>query len=79
MPVVIREQGFRVAIYVDDHEPAHVHVLGDGEVKIMLGLGGAEPQIMFSRHMSFRDVNRAFAIVSRNNARLLLEWKNLHG
>lgn len=32
MVTVHREGGFRIAIYTDDHEPAHVHVLGDGEM-----------------------------------------------
>jgi Domain of unknown function (DUF4160) len=38
MPTIIREDGFRVVIYPNDHIPAHVHVLkGGGEVRIDLG------------------------------------------
>jgi hypothetical protein len=33
---VLRAEGFRVVIYVNDHAPAHVHVLGTGEAKINL-------------------------------------------
>jgi hypothetical protein len=39
---VIRSGGFRIVIFVDDHEPAHVHVYGDGEAKInLVGPDGA--------------------------------------
>ncbi len=34
MHTVSRQDGFRVVIYTDDHEPPHVHVLkGETEVK----------------------------------------------
>ena len=78
MPTFIREQGLKVSIYVDDHEPAHVHVRGDGEVKIVLGQDGEAPRVAYIRYMTFRDVARALAIVSRDNASLLAEWKKIH-
>jgi hypothetical protein len=31
---VLRAEGLRVVIFVNDHQPAHVHVFGDGEAKI---------------------------------------------
>ena len=34
MVTVLRAGGLRVVIFVDDHEPAHVHVFGDGQAKI---------------------------------------------
>ena len=41
MVTVFRAHGLRVVIFANDHEPAHVHVLGDGEAKInLLGIGG---------------------------------------
>ncbi|WP_244475818.1 DUF4160 domain-containing protein [Methylobacterium sp. Leaf93] len=36
MVTVLRSGGLRVIIFVDDHEPAHVHVFGDGHAKINL-------------------------------------------
>jgi hypothetical protein len=33
----------RFAIYTDDHEPAHVHVIGDGNAKINLDGPGGKP------------------------------------
>jgi hypothetical protein len=36
MVTVLREGGLRVRIYTDDHEPAHVHVVGDGIARVSL-------------------------------------------
>lgn len=36
MVTVLRAEGFRIVIFTNDHEPAHVHVFGDGEAKIDL-------------------------------------------
>jgi len=36
MMTVLRAHGPWVVIYLDDHEPVHVHVFGDGQVKIDL-------------------------------------------
>ncbi len=35
MVTVLRAHGLRVVIYANDHRPAHVHVFGDGEAKIV--------------------------------------------
>ena len=41
MVTVLRVAGLRFIIFVDDHEPAHVHVFGDGQAKIdLLGADG---------------------------------------
>ncbi len=34
MVTIYRANGLSVVIFTDDHEPAHVHVFGDGQVKI---------------------------------------------
>ena len=43
MVTVHREAGFRFAIYRDDHAPAHVHAIKDGEVIVTLLGPGGEP------------------------------------
>ena len=36
MVTVLRAEGLRVVVFLNDHTPAHVHAFGDGEVKINL-------------------------------------------
>jgi Domain of unknown function (DUF4160) len=39
MPTIIKQDGFRVVMYPNDHIPSHVHVYkGGGEVRINLGV-----------------------------------------
>lgn len=45
MVTVHRESGFRVAIDRNDHEPAHVHVIKDGEVIVNLGGADGQPEV----------------------------------
>ena len=44
MPTVLRERGFDIMIYLNDHPPPHVHVFrAEGEVVINLGEGETPP------------------------------------
>lgn len=79
MTVIHREHGLRFIIYVDDHEPAHVHVRGDGDVKIDLGRLSGEPALIFSKGMSTADIRRAMRVVTEQRATFLEEWRQIHG
>ncbi|PWG01323.1 DUF4160 domain-containing protein [Sphingosinicella humi] len=48
MVTVHREAGLRFIIFVDDHEPAHVHVIGDGTAKINLTGPSGEPELVYN-------------------------------
>ena len=52
MPTIHREHGLRFAIHTDDHEPAHVHVIGDGEMKIIIAGDDGLPQAFWSVGMN---------------------------
>jgi hypothetical protein len=79
MVTVHREQGFNIVIFVDDHEPAHVHVFGDGHVKInLLGVNGM-PEIVTIDGMKRGDVRRAMRIVIDQVDDLLARWRDIHG
>ena len=79
MVTVLRSGGLRIVIYVDDHEPAHVHVLGDGEAKIDLGAGSDEPSLVWSIGFSNADVRRAYRLVRSHREMLIARWRELHG
>lgn len=65
----------RFVIYLDDHEPAHVHVYGDGEARIDI-LNG---RVLSIRAMSKRDVARAMTVVSLQRAYFMQKWTDIHG
>ena len=79
MVVVHRVRGLRVVIFVDDHVPAHVHVFGDGEIKINLAGPDGDPELIWAVGMSRADIRHAVAIVKEEQARLLQRWSEIHG
>jgi hypothetical protein len=79
MITVLRASGLSVVIYKHDHEPPHVHVLGDGEVKIILDGRNGQPEVLTVDHMKLGDVQKALRAVTDNRDLLLREWRRIHG
>ena len=79
MVTVYRAHGLRFIIFVDDHLPAHVHVFGDGHIKVnLVGPDGA-PDIVTIEGMKRGDVRHAMQIVAKQQAYLLSRWSEIHG
>lgn len=79
MVTVHRAHGLSVVIYVDDHEPAHVHVFGDGMAKINLFGDEGEPELVLAYGMSRGDIRRAMRVVKERQTYLLERWSDIHG
>lgn len=74
MPTVVRERGFRVMIFYNDHPPAHVHVLKDGKkTRVYL-----DPVALWDSNMKPNDAALAVEIVQQNRDTLLSKWSELH-
>lgn len=79
MVTVLRAEGLRLMIFVNDHLPAHVHVFGDGEAKIdLLGADGT-PALIWVDGMSRGEVRRAMRLVVEQQKFLLARWEEIHG
>jgi hypothetical protein len=77
---VLRIDGFRVAIWPNDHEPAHVHVYNaDGVARITIGGDGTRPEILSATGMKDKDSRRARRIVEDNQDVLDRDWRRIHG
>lgn len=79
MVTVHRESGFRVAIYRDDHAPAHVHVIKDGEVIVNLIGADGQPEVRQAHGVTKADIRKALRIVTGQQARLQAKWQEMHG
>ena len=76
MPTVLRQDGFQVMIYTQDHPPAHAHVWrAGGEAVINI----ASLEATNIEDMRRRDAARAVAIVKANQGYLLERWHEIHG
>ena len=72
--------GFRFAIYTDDHEPPHVHVLGnDGEAIINLSGPYGRPEPIYVINIKRPDMKRLMAVVIDGQQYFLNEWLKIHG
>ena len=78
MVTVLRAHGLRVVVFANDHEPAHVHVFGDGEAKINLRGADGAPALVWADGMSRGEVRRAMRIVVEQQAFLLARWEEIH-
>jgi len=79
MPTVLRIGGLRVSIYPNDHRPAHVHVIGDGEAVFVLHCPGGPPELRESYGFSRVDVGRIMDALVEHLGTLCREWRNIHG
>jgi hypothetical protein len=79
MVTIHRALGLRVVIFVDDHEPAHVHVFGDGEAKINLAGPGDEPELVWAVGMTRGEVRKAMALVREHRRDFAARWRQIHG
>jgi hypothetical protein len=69
----------RVVIFVDDRQPAHVHVFGDGQAKINLRGAEGSPALVWAEGMTRAEVRRAMQVVVEQQALLLARWEDIHG
>jgi hypothetical protein len=80
LATILRVRGLRVVIYLNDHPPPHVHVIGrDGEAKIALGQKGSRVAIVSNDGLSPALLAAALAEIDRNEALLAQRWREIHG
>ncbi|SHM70466.1 protein of unknown function [Roseovarius litoreus] len=79
MVTIYRAHGLRIVIFTNDHEPAHVHVFGDGELKINLVGPEGIPALVWAQGMKVNDVRRAVQIVENQQDAFLAKWREIHG
>lgn len=79
MVTVYRAYGFRFVIYLDDHEPAHVHIFGDGELKVTIVGPDSLPEIVYAVAMKAGDRRKAMDVMQDRQDWFLSEWNRLQG
>ena len=79
MVTVHRAHGLRFVIYPNDHDPAHIHVIGDGELKVNIrGLDGL-PELVWSVGMKITDRRNAMDVIRDRQEELMAHWHRLTG
>jgi hypothetical protein len=80
MPTVLRFGSMRFQIYVDDHEPPHIHVkLPNGEVVVVLVESTLTVEVRsIGRKIREADVTSIIAVVSEHFETFLQIWSLYH-
>jgi hypothetical protein len=80
VPTFLRFGSYRVAIYTNDHRPAHVHVVGAGcEAVFHLHCPGGPPELREALELSAQELNRIAAQLQADLAMLCRSWRKIHG
>jgi hypothetical protein len=79
MGTVIRVKGFRIMVFAHDHDPPHVHIVGSGRAKIMLGPNKGRQQLAYQFGISKGDLRGIMAAIAENHDLLIAEWEKFHG
>lgn len=78
MPTVFKEHGCRFVIYLNDHPPPHVHVLGEGYAIVILDEGGVVV-LVEADGFSRPKLRKILKTAEEQNAKLLQDWRKIHG
>ncbi|MGA7156444.1 MAG: DUF4160 domain-containing protein [Acidobacteriaceae bacterium] len=80
MPTVLRVDGYQIMIYVDDHLPAHVHVLARGcELVVNLNCSAAFVSVRNNDGFKNPEIARIMRLVQSHRDHLCTAWRELHG
>lgn len=80
MPTALRFEGLRVAIYSNDHRPAHVHVIGRGcEAVFHLNCPVGPTEIRENYGFSRREISKIESALTEYLAELCRAWEDIHG
>ena len=69
----------RFVIHTNDHEPAHVHVFGDGEMKIVSAADDGHPLAIWSIGLKQSDRRNAMDVVLERQVEFLARWREIQG
>ncbi|WP_084507846.1 DUF4160 domain-containing protein [Geminicoccus roseus] len=76
----MRSAGFPVRIYLNDHAPPHVHVIGaSGETKTALGKGAVGTFHLTNVGMIRSEAATTLRLVAENIELCRACWKEIHG
>jgi Domain of unknown function (DUF4160) len=80
MPTVLRHGRVRIVIYLADHRPAHVHVMGpDGEAVFNLNCRNGPCELRENYGLKTRTLNDIERLINKHVNELCGAWEGFHG
>lgn len=80
VPTVLRFDGFRVVVYLNDHRPAHVHVIGsEYEAVFQLNCPDGPVELREDYGTTRRQIKAFERELMKNLSQLCRAWEEIHG
>ena len=80
MPTVLGLDGLRIAIYPNDHRPAHIHAVGRGcEAVFDLNCLAGPIELRENYGFSRREIRRLLGVLTERLNQLCRAWEQIHG
>ena len=80
MPTVLGFEGLRVAIYPNDHRPAHIHAVGRGcEGVFHLNCPAGPADLWENYGFSRREIRNILGVLTNHLDELCRAWEQIHG
>lgn len=80
MPTILKFQGLRAVIYLNDQRPAQIHVMGQGcEARFALRCPDGPPELREHHFFTHARLNRIAELLADQMPRLCADWRALHG
>ena len=80
VPTILRVGGLRLVIYLNDHRPAHVHVIGAGrETVFELNCPDGPPKVREGAGYRSKELSTLTRVLWDRLAQLCEAWRSIHG
>jgi hypothetical protein len=80
MPTIFRFAGLRVVIYTNDHQPPHVHVIGDGcEAVFEMNCDGRPITLRENYGFALARLRKIKVVLQQQKRVICLAWEKIHG
>ena len=79
MPTLFRVGPYRVVVYPNDHSPAHVHAVGAGHAKFVLGSTADQVAVVEITGISVGDLRKLAETIIDRHAECCAGWSKWHG
>jgi hypothetical protein len=78
MATLFRVGSYRIVLYSNDHRPAHVHAVGEGHARFLLGTSADGVQLIEQHGVPARELRRIAGAITLRHAECLAGWRKHH-
>jgi hypothetical protein len=79
VPTLFLVGRYRIVVYPNDHSPPHVHIIGSGHAKFLIGNTPDAVILLENEGVPARDLRRIAEVIIDRHHECLDGWRKYHG